>query len=77
MWIKDALDRVGSLACDIGSDIFFSHAMHLELPYVPAYFWKPGSVEDMVHIVYYASAGAEFVFSGGAELQMQQVTDTF
>ncbi|KAK1385849.1 hypothetical protein POM88_023584 [Heracleum sosnowskyi] len=42
--------------------------MHLELPYVPTYLRQTESVEPMVQIVYYAFAGAEIFFSGGAEL---------
>ncbi|KAK1352149.1 hypothetical protein POM88_053653 [Heracleum sosnowskyi] len=47
--------------------------MHLELPYVPTYLRQTESVEPMVQIVYYAFAGAEFFFSGGAELISQYI----
>ncbi|KAK1385857.1 hypothetical protein POM88_023592 [Heracleum sosnowskyi] len=46
--------------------------MHLELHYVPTYLRQTESVEPMVQIVYYAFAGAEFFFSGGAELKLNR-----
>ncbi|WOH11661.1 hypothetical protein DCAR_0831151 [Daucus carota subsp. sativus] len=60
-------------------------AMRLGLPYVPTYLGQTGSVDDMVHGVNYASAGAGLIFTSGSELgqhisftqQVQQVTDTF
>ncbi|KAI8546196.1 hypothetical protein RHMOL_Rhmol07G0098400 [Rhododendron molle] len=60
-------------------------ALHLGLPFVPSYLGQTGSVEDMVHGVNYASAGAGIIFSSGSELgqhisfsqQIQQVMDTF
>ncbi|KAK3003387.1 hypothetical protein RJ639_019382 [Escallonia herrerae] len=59
-------------------------ALYLGLPFVPSYLGQNGSVEDMVHGVNYASAGAGIIFSSGSELgqhisitqQIQQVTDT-
>ncbi|KAI7993678.1 GDSL esterase/lipase [Camellia lanceoleosa] len=56
----------------------------LGLPFVPSYLGQTGSVEDMIHGVNYASAGAGIIFSSGSELgqhisftqQIQQVTDT-
>ncbi|GAB2215626.1 hypothetical protein Droror1_Dr00020015 [Drosera rotundifolia] len=60
-------------------------ALKLGLPFVPSYLGQDGMVEDMIHGVNYASAGAGIIFSSGSELgqhisltqQMQQVTDTF
>ncbi|KAK9275879.1 hypothetical protein L1049_023153 [Liquidambar formosana] len=60
-------------------------ALHLGLPFVPSYLGQTGTVEDMIHGVNYASAGAGIIFSSGSELgehisftqQIQQVTDTF
>ncbi|KAG9149497.1 hypothetical protein Leryth_014283 [Lithospermum erythrorhizon] len=59
-------------------------ASFLGLPLVPSYLGQNGSVEDMVHGVNYASAGAGIIFSSGSELgqhisltqQIQQVSDT-
>ncbi|CAL5433750.1 unnamed protein product [Camellia sinensis] len=59
-------------------------AKRLGLPFVPSYLGQTGSVEDMIHGVNYASAGAGIIFSSGSELgqhisftqQIQQVTDT-
>ncbi|XP_071737453.1 GDSL esterase/lipase 7 [Rutidosis leptorrhynchoides] len=60
-------------------------AVYLGLPLVPSYLGQSGSVEDMIHGVNYASAGAGIIFSSGSELgqhisfshQIQQVMDTF
>ncbi|KAK6935531.1 GDSL lipase/esterase [Dillenia turbinata] len=60
-------------------------AQYLGLPLVPSYLGQTGRVEDMIHGVNYASAGAGIIFTSGAELgqhisftqQIQQVTDTF
>ncbi|XP_076950635.1 GDSL esterase/lipase At5g08460-like [Bidens hawaiensis] len=60
-------------------------ALHLGLPFVPSYLGQSGSVEDMMHGLNYASAGAGIIFSSGSELgqhisfsqQVQQVMDTF
>ncbi|KAG6684792.1 GDSL esterase/lipase 7 [Carya illinoinensis] len=60
-------------------------ALRLGLPFVPSYLGQSGSVEDMIHGVNYASAGAGIIFSSGSELglhisftqQIQQFTDTY
>ncbi|KAF3448721.1 hypothetical protein FNV43_RR09434 [Rhamnella rubrinervis] len=60
-------------------------ALRLGLPFVPSYLGQPGTVEDMMHGVNYASAGAGVLFTSGSELgqhisltqQIQQFTDTF
>ncbi|XAR55146.1 Triacylglycerol lipase [Bertholletia excelsa] len=60
-------------------------ALKLGLPFVPSYLGQTGSVEDMIHGVNYASAGAGIIFTSGSELgqhisfsqQVQQVVDTF
>ncbi|KAL6348824.1 hypothetical protein AAG906_033480 [Vitis piasezkii] len=60
-------------------------ALRLGLPFVPSYLGQSGMVEDMIHGVNYASAGAGIIFSSGSELgqhisftqQIEQVTDTF
>ncbi|XP_059662201.1 GDSL esterase/lipase At5g08460-like [Cornus florida] len=60
-------------------------ALHLGLPFVPSYLGQTGTVEDMIHGVNYASAGAGIILSSGSELgqhislsqQVQQVMDTF
>ncbi|GAB4857571.1 hypothetical protein Ancab_015480 [Ancistrocladus abbreviatus] len=60
-------------------------ALRLGLPFVPSYLGQAGTVEDMIHGVNYASAGAGIIFSSGSELgqhisftqQIQQITDTF
>ncbi|XP_043706851.1 GDSL esterase/lipase At5g08460-like [Telopea speciosissima] len=60
-------------------------ALRLGLPFVPAFLGESGTVEDMIHGVNYASAGAGIIFSSGSELgqhislmqQIQQATDTF
>ncbi|KAK1371597.1 hypothetical protein POM88_037689 [Heracleum sosnowskyi] len=60
-------------------------ALRLGLPYIPTYLGQTASVEDMIHGVNYASAGAGLIFTSGSELgqhisftqQVQQVTDTF
>ncbi|KAF5183578.1 GDSL esterase/lipase [Thalictrum thalictroides] len=60
-------------------------ALRLGLPFVPAFLAQAGGVQDMIHGVNYASAGAGIIFSSGSELgqhisltqQMQQVADTF
>ncbi|XP_059642548.1 GDSL esterase/lipase 7-like [Cornus florida] len=60
-------------------------AMHLGLPFVPSYLSQCCSVENMIHGVNYASAGAGIIYSRGSELgqhisftrQIQQVMDTF
>ncbi|RVW43158.1 GDSL esterase/lipase 7 [Vitis vinifera] len=60
-------------------------ALRLGLPFVPSYLGQSGVVEDMIHGVNYASAGAGIIFSSGSELgqhisftqQIEQVTDTF
>ncbi|KAL5719069.1 hypothetical protein ACHQM5_011901 [Ranunculus cassubicifolius] len=60
-------------------------ALRLGLPFVPAYLAQGGSVQEMIHGLNYASAGAGIIFSSGSELgqhisltqQIQQVSDTF
>ncbi|GMY30551.1 GDSL esterase/lipase At5g08460 [Fagus crenata] len=60
-------------------------ALRLGLPFVPSYLGQTGNVEDMIHGVNYASAGAGIIFSSGSELgqhislleQIQQFTDTY
>ncbi|KAK6947928.1 GDSL lipase/esterase [Dillenia turbinata] len=60
-------------------------AQYLGLPLVPSYLGQTGRVEDMIHGVNYASAGAGIIFTSGSELgqhisftqQIQQFTDTF
>ncbi|CAI9289018.1 unnamed protein product [Lactuca saligna] len=60
-------------------------ALRLGLPFVPSYLGQAGSIEDMIHGVNYASAGAGIIFSSGSELgqhvsfgqQIQQTIDTF
>lgn len=47
---------------------FNQSASHLGLPFVPSYLGQSGSVEDMVHGLNYASAGAGIIFSSGSEL---------
>ncbi|GAB2278037.1 hypothetical protein Dimus_012736 [Dionaea muscipula] len=59
-------------------------ALKLGLPFVPSYLGQAGTMEDMIHGVNFASAGAGIIFSSGSELgqhisftqQIQQVTDT-
>ncbi|KAH7862993.1 hypothetical protein Vadar_011899 [Vaccinium darrowii] len=59
-------------------------ALRLGLPFVPSYLGQTGNVEDMIHGVNYASAGAGIILSSGSELgqhisfsqQIQQVMDT-
>ncbi|KAF2313461.1 hypothetical protein GH714_011112 [Hevea brasiliensis] len=59
-------------------------ALRLGLPFVPSYLGQMGTVEDMIHGVNYASAGAGIIFSSGSELgqrisftqQIQQFSDT-
>lgn len=46
----------------------YSSALRLGLPYVPTYLGQTGSVEDMIHGVNYASAGAGLIFTSGSEL---------
>ncbi|KAK9094050.1 hypothetical protein Scep_025519 [Stephania cephalantha] len=60
-------------------------ALRLGLPFVPAFLGQQGRVEDMIHGVNYASAGAGIILSSGSELgqhisliqQIQQAKDTF
>ncbi|PON45196.1 Lipase [Parasponia andersonii] len=60
-------------------------ALRLGLPFVPSYLGQSGNMEDMIHGVNYASAGAGIIFTSGSELgqrisftqQIQQFTDTF
>ncbi|KAJ0498873.1 putative triacylglycerol lipase [Helianthus annuus] len=60
-------------------------ALRLGLPFAPSYLGQSGSVQDMMHGLNYASAGAGIIFSSGSELgqhisfsqQIQQVMDTF
>ncbi|KAF8379714.1 hypothetical protein HHK36_029159 [Tetracentron sinense] len=60
-------------------------ALRLGLPFAPAFLGQGGAIEDMIHGVNYASAGAGILFSSGSELgqhisltqQIQQATDTF
>uniref|UniRef100_A0A2N9FE35 SGNH hydrolase-type esterase domain-containing protein n=1 Tax=Fagus sylvatica TaxID=28930 RepID=A0A2N9FE35_FAGSY len=60
-------------------------ALRLGLPFVSSYLGQTGNVEDMIHGVNYASAGAGIIFSSGSELgqhislleQIQQFTDTY
>ncbi|XP_058100442.1 GDSL esterase/lipase At5g08460-like isoform X2 [Magnolia sinica] len=60
-------------------------ALHLGLPFVPAFLGQSGSVKDMSQGVNYASAGAGVLFSSGSDLgqhisltqQIQQAMDTF
>ncbi|KAA8520961.1 hypothetical protein F0562_011634 [Nyssa sinensis] len=64
---------------------YFEPALRLGLPFVPSYLGQTSSVEEMIHGVNYASAGAGIIFSSGSELgqhisftqQIQQVMDTF
>ncbi|KAI9108322.1 hypothetical protein K1719_020513 [Acacia pycnantha] len=59
-------------------------ALRLGLPFVPSYLGQTGDVEDMIHGVNYASAGAGVILSSGSELgqhisfnqQIQQFSDT-
>ncbi|XP_022631352.1 GDSL esterase/lipase At5g08460 [Vigna radiata var. radiata] len=59
-------------------------ALRLGLPFVPSYLGQTGEVDDMIHGVNYASAGAGIILSSGSELgqhisltqQIQQFTDT-
>ncbi|XP_054825316.1 GDSL esterase/lipase At1g71691 isoform X2 [Prosopis cineraria] len=59
-------------------------ALRLGLPFVPSYLGQTGDVEDMIHGVNYASAGAGIILSSGSELgqhisfnqQIQQFSDT-
>ncbi|XP_061374169.1 GDSL esterase/lipase At5g08460 [Gastrolobium bilobum] len=59
-------------------------ALRLGLPFVPSYLGQTGAVENMIHGVNYASAGAGIILSSGSELgqhisftqQIQQFTDT-
>ncbi|KAJ8451124.1 hypothetical protein Cgig2_026933 [Carnegiea gigantea] len=59
-------------------------ALRLGLPFVPSYLEQAGKIEDMIHGVNYASAGAGIIVSSGSDLvqhisfaqQIQQVTDT-
>ncbi|XP_065858994.1 GDSL esterase/lipase At5g08460 [Euphorbia lathyris] len=59
-------------------------ALRLGLPFVPSYLGQMGSVEEMIHGVNYASAGAGIIFASGSELgqrisfsqQIQQFSDT-
>lgn len=43
-------------------------ALRLGLPFVPSYLGQPGTVQDMMHGVNYASAGAGVIFTSGSEL---------
>ena len=43
-------------------------ALRLGLPFVPSYLGQAGDVQDMIHGVNYASAGAGIIFSSGSEL---------
>ncbi|XP_021757679.1 GDSL esterase/lipase At5g08460-like [Chenopodium quinoa] len=60
-------------------------ALRLGLPFVPSYLGQSGSIDDLIHGVNYASAGAGIIFSSGTDLgqhvslaqQIQQATDTF
>nr|GEZ05997.1 hypothetical protein [Tanacetum cinerariifolium] len=60
-------------------------AHRLGLQFIPSYLGHRGSVEEMLHGVNYASAGARIIFFSGSELgqrvsftqQIQQITDTF
>ncbi|XP_023877990.1 GDSL esterase/lipase At5g08460 [Quercus suber] len=60
-------------------------ALRLGLPFVPSYLGQNGNVEDMIHGVNYASAGAGIIFTSGSDLgqhislleQIQQFTDTY
>ncbi|KAG8659040.1 GDSL esterase/lipase At5g08460 [Manihot esculenta] len=59
-------------------------ALRLGLPFIPSYLGQMGTVEDMIHGVNYASAGAGIIFASGSELgqrisliqQIQQFSDT-
>ncbi|KAK7366670.1 hypothetical protein VNO80_08666 [Phaseolus coccineus] len=59
-------------------------ALRVGLPFVPSYLGQTGAVDDMIHGVNYASAGAGIILSSGSELgqhisltqQIQQFTDT-
>ncbi|KAK1394190.1 hypothetical protein POM88_013246 [Heracleum sosnowskyi] len=46
-------------------------ALRLGLPYIPTYLGQTASVEDMIHGVNYASAGAGLIFTSGSELVFQ------
>ncbi|KAK9675416.1 hypothetical protein RND81_11G006600 [Saponaria officinalis] len=60
-------------------------ASRLGIPLVPSYLENAGSIEDMLHGVNYASAGAGIIFASGSDLgqrvsfaqQIQQLSDTF
>ncbi|PNX61877.1 GDSL esterase/lipase, partial [Trifolium pratense] len=43
-------------------------ALRLGLPFVPSYLGQTGNVEDMIHGVNYASAGAGIIALSGSEL---------
>ncbi|KAK1366767.1 hypothetical protein POM88_042328 [Heracleum sosnowskyi] len=51
-------------------------ALRLGLPYIPTYLGQTASVEDMIHGVNYASAGAGLIFTSGSELG-QHISFTF
>ncbi|KAM1128467.1 hypothetical protein ACFX15_037740 [Malus domestica] len=60
-------------------------ALRLGLPFVPSYLGQNGRVEEMIHGLNFASAGAGIIFTSGSELgqhvsftqQVQQFTDTY
>ncbi|CAN6444728.1 unnamed protein product [Victoria cruziana] len=60
-------------------------ALHMGLPFVPAFLGQSGEVESMIHGVNYASAGAGILFTSGSDLgqhisltqQIEQAVDTF
>ncbi|KAM0981848.1 hypothetical protein ACFX2A_015139 [Malus domestica] len=60
-------------------------ALRLGLPFVPSYLGQNGRVEEMIHGLNFASAGAGIIFTSGSEMgqhvsfsrQVQQLTDTY
>lgn len=48
--------------------VMFASALRLGLPFVPSYLGQTGEVDDMIHGVNYASAGAGIILSSGSEL---------
>ncbi|XP_031504460.1 GDSL esterase/lipase At5g08460 isoform X2 [Nymphaea colorata] len=60
-------------------------ALHMGLPFVPAFLGQSGEVHSMIHGVNYASSGAGILFTSGSDLgqhisltqQIEQAVDTF
>lgn len=46
----------------------FVSALRLGLPFVPSFLGQTGRVEDMLHGLNFASAGAGIIFTSGSEL---------